>query len=95
MAAAQARKAACAVAAAHDALMRACRCMDALVLLDGGLRRLRIFRAIAAGIEIHLGVGCAHGAEDQRSACKEFFHGVFGVMVERPLSHRCWNRLFL
>lgn len=94
MAAAQARDAARAVAAAHDALMRARRPMDALVLLDGGLRRTRIFRAIAAGIEIDLGMGGTHGAENERRACEEFFHGVDVMMGERPLSHRRQNRLF-
>ena len=66
MATAHARNAARAVAATHKALTRAHRRLGALLLLDLVLRRLRIFRAIAAGIEIHLGVGRAHGAEDQR-----------------------------
>jgi hypothetical protein len=74
MATAHARNAARAVAATHQALTRAHRLMGAMLLLDVVLSRLRIFWAIAAGIEINLGVGCAHGAEDQRDCYEEFFH---------------------
>ena len=73
MATAHARNAARAVAATHQALTRARRLMGTL-LLDVVAGRLRIFRAIAAGIEIHLGVRSAHGAEDQRDCYEEFFH---------------------
>lgn len=66
MAAAHARNAAGAVAATHQALTRAHRRLGALLLLDLVVRRLRIFRAVAARVKIHLGVGSAHCAKDQR-----------------------------
>jgi len=65
MPAAKARKAARAVAATHGTLAWTRR-MGALVLLDGVAGRMRIVRAIAAGIEMDLGRGSAHGAEGQR-----------------------------
>ena len=63
MAAAHARDAARAVAAAHQALAWTWR-MGAM--LDDVARGMRIVRAIAAGIEMDLGLGAAHGAESQR-----------------------------
>lgn len=65
VAAAKACEAACAVAATHHALARA-RWMGALVALDSVARRVRIVWTVAAGIEIYLGLGSAHGAEGQR-----------------------------
>ncbi len=67
MPAAKARNAARAVATAHHALTRSRR-MGALMPLDGVPGGLWIIRAIAAGIEVHLGLGSAHGAEGQRKA---------------------------
>ena len=67
MAAAHARDAARAVAAAHQALART-RWMGAM--LYDVARCVRIVRAIAAGIEMDLGLGAAHGAESQRE-CNE------------------------
>ena len=71
---AHARNAARAVAATYQALTRAhCR-MGAMLLLERMLRGTRVVRAIAAGIEIHLGLGGADGAEDQRDGQQESFH---------------------
>jgi len=53
------------VAAPHDALAGPLRRMGP-VLLDGVPGGMRIVRAIAARIEINLGVGSTDGAEDQR-----------------------------
>ena len=77
MATAHARNAARAVAATHQALTRAHWRMGAMRLLDLVLSRMRIVRAIAAGIKINLGLGSAHGAEDQRDCYEEFFHQWF------------------
>jgi hypothetical protein len=65
MAAAEAGNAARAVAAPHGALTRTWR-VRAIVLGDRMAGRLRIVRAIAAGVEMNLGGGSAHGAEGQR-----------------------------
>ena len=88
VAAALARDAAGAIAATHDALTRphvvAYLRMGA-VLLDDVASCMRIVRAIAAGIEVHLGVGCAHGAEDQCNGGEEFFHVESRVGEEAPI----------
>ena len=67
MAAAHARDAARAVAAADQAFTWARR-MGALVPLDGVAGGLRIVRAVAAGVEMDLGLGGAHGAEQQSNS---------------------------
>lgn len=64
MSAAHARDAARAVAAAYQAFTRARR-VGALVPLDGVAGGLRIVRAVAAGVEMDLGLGGADGAEQQ------------------------------
>ena len=74
MSTAHARNAAHAVAATHQTLTRAHRRMGAMLPLDVVLSRMRIVRAIAAGIEMNLGLGSAHGAEDQRDCYEKFFH---------------------
>jgi hypothetical protein len=66
MSAAHACNAVCAVTAAHQALTRTHRRMRAVLHAHAFLRRMRIVRAIAAGIEMHLGLGGAHGAEYER-----------------------------
>jgi hypothetical protein len=62
--AAHACDAARAVAAAYQAFTRARR-MGALVLRNGVAGSLRIVRTVAAGVEMDLGLGGAHGAEQQ------------------------------
>lgn len=64
MATAHARNAARAVAAAYQALTRA-GWMGTMLLLDRMSCRLWIVRAIAARIEMDLGLGGAHGTEDE------------------------------
>jgi hypothetical protein len=65
MAAAHAGNAARTIAATDQALARAWR-MGAVLLLHHMAGRVRIVRTIAAGIEMDLGLGGAHGTEHQR-----------------------------
>lgn len=64
-----ARDAAGAVAATHEALTRTRR-MGAVLLLNGMARRLRIVRAVAARVEMDLGLGSTDRTENQRK-CDE------------------------
>jgi hypothetical protein len=70
MATAHACNAARTVAATHQVQSRAHRRMGAMLPFDVVVGGPWIVRAIAAGIEIDLGLGSAHGADGQRDCEK-------------------------
>lgn len=78
---AHARNAARTVAATHQALTG----MGAMLLVDLMPGRVRIVWTIAAGIEIHLGLGGTDRTEDQAECYQEFFHASSRRVQRSPI----------